>query len=146
MAKTTIIDVADKYLDLRLMAPFSCQSRMAGPKVLCDNNQLCALCDDLPKKNAASNRNGTVGSTGRKMPANPARTHSTPNISQTIRTIRPVIDEAQHSTVADPSMWFLSYCLHVKQTRRIPFLQRSRRPGTHPSKRHSGSAHYLRLT
>lgn len=137
MEKTTTIETADRYLDLRLMAPFSCQSRMDGPKVLCDTNQLCALCDDFPKKNAASNKNGTVGNTGRKMPANPANTHIAPRISQTIRTIRPITVEALHSTMAGPWVWSLLCGLHVKQTCQTPFLQRSRGPDYHRSKKHN---------
>lgn len=85
MANTTAIDPADKYFDLRLIAPFSCQSRMEGPNIGCESSQSWAFFDDFPKKNAASNRNGTVGSTGRKAPANPASTLSTPKLSQIIR-------------------------------------------------------------
>jgi len=85
MVNTTTIDPADRYFDLRLIAPFFRQSRMPGPKVLCDSNQSCAFCDDLPKKNAASNKNGTVGNRGRKTPANPANTLRTPIVNQTIR-------------------------------------------------------------
>jgi len=87
MAKTATMDAADRYLDLRLIAPFSRQSRRAGPNVLCDSNQSCALGDDFPKKNAASNRKGTVGSKGRKSPVKPASTLSIPKASQTIRIV-----------------------------------------------------------
>lgn len=87
IARTTTIDTADKNFDLRLIAPLCCQSRMAAPNVLCEISQLYAVIEDFPKENAASNKKGTVGRTGRNIPAKPAITLKLPSDSQTIRIV-----------------------------------------------------------
>lgn len=48
---------------------------------------MCAVLDERPNKNAASNKNGTVGKIGRNIPINPAITLKAPRISQTILII-----------------------------------------------------------
>lgn len=47
----------------------SFQLRMMGPKVGFDNNQLCQRSEDFAKHPAATNKNGVVGSTGKKIPS-----------------------------------------------------------------------------
>jgi len=50
------------------IAPDFCQSWIGGPSFGWFSNQSCARLDERAKQNAASNKNGTVGSKGRKIP------------------------------------------------------------------------------
>jgi len=87
IARTASIDTADKNFDFRLIAPLCCQTRMAGPNALCEISQSWAVFEDFPNRNAASSKKGTVGNTGRNIPAKPATTLKLPSDSQTIRIV-----------------------------------------------------------
>ena len=65
---TNTIESVAKYLALGLMALRSFQSSIIFPNILCVINHLCIRSDDLEKKNAESNKKGTVGKRGKATP------------------------------------------------------------------------------
>lgn len=81
-ATTNSIDQADKNFDRLLMAPRSCQSRIAVPILGCVTIQSCTFREDFPNENAASKKNGTVGSRGRNIPTIPANRQKDPRENQ----------------------------------------------------------------
>ena len=84
IAKLTTIDAVEIHFTRRRIAPLRRQSAMGGPNFGWFTSQLCTLSDDRAKQNAASSRNGTVGSSGRNAPSAPSPTQSQPNPSQKI--------------------------------------------------------------
>lgn len=62
------------------------QSRIGGPKTRCSTSQSWKRGDDRAKQNAASSRNGTVGSSGSAAPIAPRATLSAPRMNQKIFT------------------------------------------------------------
>jgi hypothetical protein len=68
---TAMIEIVAARFAFRLIAPFLFQSWIMGPNVLCDINQLCKRLDDFAKQKEASNTSGTVGTSGRTIPATP---------------------------------------------------------------------------
>ena len=65
-----------------LMAPVWFQSLIGGPNVLWFINHSWAVFDEREKQNAASKKNGTVGSSGNTIPITPRMTDKAPPINQ----------------------------------------------------------------
>ena len=92
---TAMIEKVAARFAFRLIAPLVFQSWIMGPNVLCDINQPCKRSDDFAKQKEASKTSGTVGTSGRTMPATPTASAINPADIQKNRIIRmhPVRDK-----------------------------------------------------
>ncbi len=66
------------FFPRRLIAPFSRQRRICGPKWRCSSNRASSAGLDRAKQKAASIMNGTVGNSGRKAPIAPSPNDKNP--------------------------------------------------------------------
>jgi|SRR5210317_1751679 len=85
---TAMIEIVAARFAFRLIAPLLFQSWIMGPNVLCDINQLCRRLDDFAKQKEASKTSGTVGTSGRIIPATPTESAINPADIQKNRIIR----------------------------------------------------------
>ena len=85
---TAMIEIVAARFAFRLIAPLLFQSWIMGPNVLCDINQLCRRLDDFAKQKEASKISGTVGTSGRIIPAMPTASAINPADIQKNRIIR----------------------------------------------------------
>ena len=85
---TAMIEAVAARFAFRLIAPLLFQSWIIGPNVLCDINQLCRRSDDFAKQKEASKTSGTVGTSGRTIPAIPIPRAIIPADIQKNRIIR----------------------------------------------------------
>lgn len=85
------IETVEYHFTRLLIAPFLCQSSIEGPNFGCVMSQWCSRSEDLEKKNAESNINGTVGNIGSNIPITPSASEASPNISQIKRMLIPSI-------------------------------------------------------
>ena len=92
---TAMIEIVAAVFAFRLIAPLLFQSWIIGPNVLCDINQLCNRLDDFAKQKEASKTSGTVGTSGRTIPAIPTARAINPADIQKNRIIRmhPIFDK-----------------------------------------------------
>ena len=85
---TAMIEIVAARFAFRLIAPLLFQSWIMGPNVLCDISQLCKRLDDFAKQKEASKTSGTVGTSGRTIPATPTPSAINPADIQKNRIIR----------------------------------------------------------
>ena len=85
---TVMIEIVAARFAFRLIAPLLFQSWIMGPNVLCDISQLCKRLDDFAKQKEASKTSGTVGTSGRTIPATPTPSAINPADIQKNRIIR----------------------------------------------------------
>jgi hypothetical protein len=85
---TAMIEIVAARFAFRLIAPLLFQSWIMGPNVLCDISQLCKGLDDFAKQKEASKTSGTVGTSGRTIPATPTPSAINPADIQKNRIIR----------------------------------------------------------
>jgi len=76
-ANSGMIIAVDQIFARKRITPPRCQSRISGPKVVCDNSQSWQRVEPFEKQNAAKRTNGVVGNSGKKTPsiASPIQAH-----------------------------------------------------------------------
>ena len=83
--KVAAMTTTATILARRLMAPCARQSVIGGPRCGCVTSQSWRRGDDRAKANAASKRNGVVGTSGRSTPAMPHAVERKPRMSHRMR-------------------------------------------------------------
>jgi len=86
-ASMPAITATERSFVLRSMLPCRCQLSTNGPKCRCSISQLCNRGELRAKANAATSRNGVVGTSGNTVPTMPHTVARRPSSSQTERFI-----------------------------------------------------------